>query len=89
MRQAVKQNGKALGYASEDLKGNHDIVLEVPFLSLRCTPKGWCKQVSAEGRIYKANRCAFINGTVLTNRDSAKGEPVLASVPSCVPKHFE
>ena len=88
MRQAVKQNGDALIDASEDLKDNHDIVLEVP-LSLRCTPKGWCKQGSADGRIYKANRCAFIDGTVLTNRDSAKGEPILARVPIRVAKHFE
>ena len=89
MRQAVKQNGTALEYASEDLRGDHDIVLEVPSLSLRGTPKGWCKQGSADGRIYKANRCAFIDGTVLTNRDSAKGEPILARVPIRVAKHFE
>ena len=87
MRQAVKQNGTALEYASKDLQGDHDIVLEVPSLSLRCTPKGWCKQGSADGRIYKANRCAFIDGTVLTNRDSAKGKPILA--PIRVAKHFE
>ena len=73
MRQAVKQNWEALYCANEDLQGNHDFMLEVPSLSLRCTPKGWCKQGSADGRIYKANRCAFIDGTVLTNRDSAKG----------------
>ena len=85
----MKQYGEALECASEDLKADHDIVLEVPSLSLRGTPKGWCKQGSADGRIYKANRCAFINGTVLTNRDSAKGEPILARVPIRVPKHFE
>ena len=63
MRQAVKQNGDALDYASEDLRGNHDIVLEVPLCLYVVSHRARVSRARPKGDIYEANRCASINGS--------------------------
>ena len=53
MRQAVKQNWKALRYASEDLMGDHDIVLEVPLCLYAVSPRAGVSRAPWKGECIK------------------------------------